>query len=142
MPALLLHRHAAALLIFFPRAAWARIIASNLSSGAADLLYRLGISGAGHAGLLQFAAFFAAEFLLEIINGSGALGLVFSAIGCRSSTRPGGLFHHLHEVEVADGIFLEALHHGFEHVEGLALILHQRIVLRITAQSDAFFEMV
>ena len=51
-------------------------------------------------------------------------------------------FDHLHQVQIPDGLFLEALHHGFEHVERLALVLHQRIVLAVAAQSDAFAQVV
>ena len=51
-------------------------------------------------------------------------------------------FDDLHEIQVANGLFLEALHHGFEHVEGLALVLHQRIVLSVAAQADAFAQVV
>ena len=49
---------------------------------------------------------------------------------------------NLHAEEEADGVFLELEHHGFEHVEGLALVGDQRILLRIAAQADAFFEVV
>ena len=48
----------------------------------------------------------------------------------------------LHAEEEADGVFLELQHHGFEHVEGLALVGHQRILLRIAAQADALLEVV
>ena len=48
----------------------------------------------------------------------------------------------LHQVEIAGGLFLEALHHGFEHVERFALVLDQRIVLAVAAQPDAFLQVV
>ena len=49
---------------------------------------------------------------------------------------------NLHAEQEADGVFLELQHHGFEHVERLALVGHQRILLRIAAQADAFFQVV
>ena len=33
-------------------------------------------------------------------------------------------------------------HHGFEHVEGFALVGHERILLRIAAQADAFLQVI
>src|SRR5881394_1328909 len=50
--------------------------------------------------------------------------------------------HHLHKVEMADRILLEALHHCFEHVEGLALVFNERVVLAITTQPDSLLEVV
>ena len=48
----------------------------------------------------------------------------------------------LHAEQVAQRVFLEALHHRLEHVEGLLLIGHQRVLLRIAAQSDAFLQVI
>ena len=48
----------------------------------------------------------------------------------------------LHAEEEADGVFLELQHHGFEHVEGFLLVGHQRILLRIAAQADAFLQVI
>ena len=48
----------------------------------------------------------------------------------------------LHPEEEADRVFLELRHHGFEHVEGFLLVGHQRILLRITAQADAFLQVI
>ncbi len=48
----------------------------------------------------------------------------------------------LHEEEEADGVFLEAVHHGFEHVEGFALVGDERVLLGVAAEADAFFKVV
>ncbi len=48
----------------------------------------------------------------------------------------------LHPEQEPDRVFLELQHHGFEHVERLALVGHQRILLRIAAQPDALFQVV
>ena len=49
---------------------------------------------------------------------------------------------NLHPEKEPDGVFLELGHHGFEHVEGFRLVGHQRVLLRIAAQADAFFQVV
>ncbi len=49
---------------------------------------------------------------------------------------------NLHPEQEPDRVLLELQHHRFEHVEGLALVLHQRILLRIAAQTDAFLQVV
>src|SRR5690242_7704002 len=47
------------------------------------------------------------------------------------------------EVEqVPDGLFLDAVHHGAEHVVALALVLDQRVALAVTAQADALAQVV
>ena len=63
---------------------------------------------------------------------------------CRGIARLGlrRTLQDLHQVQIANRLFLEALHHLFEHVEGLALVLDQRIVLPVAAQADAFFQVV
>ena len=48
----------------------------------------------------------------------------------------------MHQVEIPNRLFLKALHHGFEHVERLALVLHQRIVLPVTAKTDALLQVI
>src|SRR5262249_34386744 len=48
----------------------------------------------------------------------------------------------LHQIEIPRGVFLEALHHGFEHIEGLTLVLDERIFLAVTAKTDSLFEVV
>ena len=40
------------------------------------------------------------------------------------------------------GVLLELHHHRFEHREGLFLVRHQRVLLRISAQADALLEVV
>ena len=48
----------------------------------------------------------------------------------------------LHAEEVAGGVFLEAHHHGFEHLEGLFFVGDEGILLRVAAEADAFLEVV
>ncbi len=48
----------------------------------------------------------------------------------------------LHAEEVAGGVFLEAQHHGFEHLEGLSLVGDERVLLGVAAEADAFLEVV
>src|SRR5437868_15383478 len=50
--------------------------------------------------------------------------------------------NNLHEVQVTRGVSLEALHHAFEHVEGLTLVLNQRILLSVTAEADALLQVI
>ncbi len=42
--------------------------------------------------------------------------------------------------QLADGLFLDALVHGVEHLAAFLLVLHQRIALRHRAQADALHE--
>ncbi len=48
----------------------------------------------------------------------------------------------LHAEEVARGVFLEAHHHGLEHLEGLFLVGDEGILLGVAAEADAFLEVV
>src|SRR5207344_2042045 len=41
-----------------------------------------------------------------------------------------------------DGLFLDPLHHGAEHVVALALILDQRVALAVAAQADALAQVI
>src|SRR5438477_7030882 len=143
---------AVALFVFLAGAAWAGVVAADFFRRAADSLHRGGVTGAGQRRLLQFAALSALKGLFDLIERGGsaaaraAIATIDADLRRRWSRRHGArrrfALHHLHEVEIANGIFLEALHHGFEHVEGFALVLHQRIVLGIAAQADAFLEVV
>ena len=49
---------------------------------------------------------------------------------------------YLHQIEIPNRVFLKALHHRFEHVEGFFLVLDQRIVLAVAAQPDALFQVI
>ena len=49
---------------------------------------------------------------------------------------------NLHQEQETNRVLLKASHHGFKHVEGLFLVGHQRILLAISAQTDAFLEVV
>ena len=48
----------------------------------------------------------------------------------------------LHQEQVPHRVLLEPHHHRFEHLEGFLLVGHQRILLRIAAQPDAFLQVV
>ncbi len=48
----------------------------------------------------------------------------------------------LHAEEVADGVFLEAEHHAFEHLEGLLLVGDEGVLLGVAAKADALLEVV
>src|SRR5215469_735819 len=131
---------AAALLVLLAGAAGAGIVAADLGPAANHLLDGLAVSRPGHAGLLEFAALLALEGFLEDVYGSGDLAGRAAAIAvvsvsnrssCRAKLRIGwsgrsgwgfAAADDLHQVQIADGVFPKALHHLFEHVEGLALI--------------------
>ena len=49
---------------------------------------------------------------------------------------------NLHQEQETNRVLLKASHHGFKHVEGLFLVGHQRILLAVSAQTDAFLEVV
>src|ERR1022692_2145016 len=127
----LLRVRAAALLVFFPGAARTGIVASDLGRAADDLLHCLQIAGTRHAGLIQFAALPALEGFFDFVHGRGYLPwLAPIAISTHSWNRRtrfrtcatfAGPLQNLHQVKIADGLFLGALHHGFEHVERFAL---------------------
>src|SRR5579863_5249681 len=160
---LVLSLGAAAFFIFFPGAAGTGIVATDLSSAAHYLLDRLQIARTGHASLFQLAAFLALESFFNFVDRRGDLPRWLAAIAVAHSrngdacvgpsagntaisrsgrsafARP---LQNLHQVEIADGVLLRALHHGFEHVEGLALVLDQRVVLPVAAQTDAFLQVV
>ncbi|PSK61598.1 hypothetical protein B0E53_06501 [Micromonospora sp. MH33] len=56
--------------------------------------------------------------------------------------RRGLLDLHLQVVEEADRLLLDAVHHGGEHVEALALVLDDRVALGVRPQADALLEVV
>jgi hypothetical protein len=64
------------------------------------------------------------------------------ACGGPANPHPAAPLQNLHQVEIADRVFLEALHHRFEHLERFFLVLDQRIVLAVAAQADALFQVV
>ena len=49
---------------------------------------------------------------------------------------------NLHQEQEPNRVLLKASHHAFKHVEGFFLVGHQRILLAIAAQTDAFLEVV
>jgi hypothetical protein len=61
-----------ALFVFFARATWAWVVASDLVSGAA-LGCLLGSVASGHAGLVEFAFFLALKLGFDLIDGGGGL---------------------------------------------------------------------
>src|SRR5271166_1185645 len=143
----------AALLVLLAAAAWARIVAADFVA-ADHLLHRALVAAAGHTCLLQFAPFASLESLLHVVHrscrtvapGTGTECRHRIAIAAPGSERRLGRrvwrFDHLHQVQVADCFLLEALHHGLEHVERFALVLHQRIMLTVAAQPDALSQVV
>jgi hypothetical protein len=48
----------------------------------------------------------------------------------------------LHVEEEADRLLLDPVHHRFEQLEALALVLHERVALGHRAQADALLEVV
>src|SRR5216684_531399 len=154
----------ATFLVFLAASARARIVASNFCPRAHHLL-NLHVASTSHARLFQLLLFLALECLFDIVHGCGNLtrraSIATTTAGddCRyaglgslarrplgSATRPRSLvrwpLHDLHQVQVADRFFLKALHHLFEHVVGLALVLDQRIMLSVAAQVDALLQVV
>src|SRR5262249_34823403 len=129
----------AALLILLPAAAGTGIIPPDLVS-ADDLLHRLHLAGAGHARLLQLATLAALEGFVDVVHrgdsprrsmrrasvatrgssnarGAGstsarsAIGRTAAAVERSTVLAP---FDHLHQIQVADRLLLEALHHRLE----------------------------
>jgi len=110
---------AVAFLIFLAAAARARIVAADFLF-ADNLLGFLGGARADHLHLCLLAPF--APLVLPD-------HFLF-------------FFRRAHQEEVTEGFVLDAVHHGFKHVKGLALVLHQRIALAVAAQPDALFQVV
>src|SRR5579863_6663794 len=48
----------------------------------------------------------------------------------------------LHQIEIADGVFLEALQHRLKHLKRLFLIFNQRIVLAVSTETNTLFQVV
>src|SRR5512146_2897345 len=111
-----------ALLVLFPGAARAWIVATDFIA-ANHLLNRLLIAGSSHACLLQFAPFLALELALDLVE-RGLHTSISVTIGAISRRREASValrlfgtlahplllvcIHHLHQVEVANRLFLEA----------------------------------
>src|SRR5437016_9002117 len=133
---------AAALFVFLARSAGAGIVAADFSSAAHHLLNGLIFARSGHAGFFQFATLAALECFLQFVYGgskvarSAAVSVATGQLRLRFYGFAGS-FEDLHQVQIADRVFPATLHARFEHVEGLALVFHQRIVLAVTAQADA-----
>src|SRR6185503_19551729 len=60
--------------------------------------------------------------------------------GCNSGWFSAG--DDLHQIKISGRVLLELLHHAFEHVEGLTLVLDKRILLTVPTQTDSFLEVV
>ena len=102
-------------------------------------LARGGCSGALHRGRRQGVGLVACEFLLGLDCGGVGLG-PGKLIGGFDRCAVGA--DDLHAEEVAGGVLLEAEHHALEHLEGLALVGDEGVLLGVAAQADAFLEMV
>ena len=77
--------------------------------------------------------------LLRLGFGAGGLGCgellgCFDGLAVRADD--------LHAEEMACGVFLEAEHHGLEHVEGLFFVGDEGVLLGVAAEADAFLEVV
>src|SRR5439155_20994067 len=103
-----------AFLILLAAAAGAGIVAADLLA-ADHLLGFLRRARASHPHLLLFAPL--APLVLPV--------QLFLFVG------------GLQQEEPAQGFVFDAVHHGFKHVEGLALVLDQRVALAVPAQADA-----
>ena len=79
------------------------------------------------------------EFLLSLRAAAVSLG-VGKLLGGLDGRAVGA--DDLHAEEMAGGVFLEAHHHAFEHLEGLALVGDEGVLLRVAAEADAFLEVV
>ena len=149
-----------ALFILFAGPARARIVPSNFFLPTDDLLYWLGVSGPGHTRLFEFTALAAHEGLFQFICRRGHHARRSPPVAISRMRRRGSgfwlspnrrrrraartciwrAFQDLHQVQVANRVFLEALHHRFKHFERLFLVLDQRIVLAVPAQPDSFLQ--
>src|SRR5579863_7128072 len=127
---------AAALFVFFSGAAGTGVVASDLGCAAHYLLDRLQVARSSHASLFELAAFLALESFFDFIDRRGYLPRWLAAIAVPTHSRNGyarvrpragntavsrsgrsafaGPLQNLHQVEIADGLLLRALHHGFE----------------------------
>ncbi len=85
---------------------------------------------------------------VDVACGELLLGLSGGDVGLGVGELLGGLdggavgADDLHAEEVAGGVLLEAHHHAFEHLEGLALVGDERVLLGVAAEADAFLEVV
>ena len=157
-----------ALLVFFPRAAWTRIVAPNFRSRA----HRLWCFRLRRSCLVCHLFFLALLFALHLARKRGKRGSC-RFFNSRSRTGRGGKgtwcpwprrhrlprtsatlrrsaawsrrvsFHlHLHVVLIPHRLIIDARHHVFEKDECFLLEFHQGIFLPISAQPDAFFQMI
>src|SRR6185369_17046405 len=142
------------------------VVAPDFSRCPNHLLDLSGLSAAGHARLLQLALLLAQELFLDIIHAGLVTMLAISiASACggwlantrtisistkigtaatwsRPANRSTVSTDHLHKIQVASCVLLEALHHLFEHFERLALIFDKRIMLAVAAKTDAFAQVI
>src|SRR5882724_1892025 len=142
---------AVTLLELLAGAAGTRVVAANFGAGADDLLDgRLLGPATSHFGLLEFALFLALELVFDFVNRRGNITRAL-AVGRRKSRAIFGrrlqcstlrTLKNLHQIQIPDRVFLEALHHFFEHVERFTLIFHQRVVLSVATKADTLLKVV
>src|SRR4051812_20499154 len=120
-------RRAVALLVLFPAAAPAGIVASDLWFLALDLCRTGRAAGAGedHCGGFLFRGRHRALDTLHVF-----LPIAFA------------LHDDLRFPEVLHHAILDRLHHLLEDLERLLLVLDERIALAVAAQADAFLEVI
>src|SRR2546427_2579754 len=115
----------AALLVLLPRAAGARVVATNLAA--------VGRPRGGGAG---------ARAGRPRLDGSVAARLGRVGPGGDRGQVHGRVAHDLYLEESLDDEPLHALGHVLEQVEGLALVLRERVALPVAAQPDALLEVI
>src|SRR5258708_32541568 len=109
-----------ALLKLLPRSAGTGIIAPYLGLTPEQLLRGVAVGGGGHAGLLQLFFLATLELGFEIVHRGGGPALWGGALlGSLFGGRPrrGDAFDDLHVEQIADRVFLKALHHLFKHLK-------------------------
>src|SRR4029077_16771675 len=148
-----------ALLVFFPGAAWTRIVAADFCPGA-NWFGRFGLGGAGLILHLFFLALllafhFAREsgklrrrFICDASGGAGRGGegpgrprtsryrLPRTTTTFRRCTARSRLisFHlHLHVIEITNGFVIDARHHVFKQNKRFFLEFDERILLSVPA---------
>src|SRR5690606_4588236 len=121
---------AVAMLELAARAAWTGFVPAHLAPFAHEGFRRfpslLGVtSGGTRVGVLE----------LHLARGRPLAAFLFHA-------RDFFLGAHLHARDDGDGLALDALKHHEEHLEGFALVLLLRVLLRVAAQVDALAQVI
>src|SRR5205085_12524090 len=122
-----------ALLVLLAGAAVARIIWADLFTGTPHLHNRFFERSTRHAGLFEFTLLLALELLLHLVDcglARTARAVAGTTAGCRLDRGRLSFFFrtaaadHLHEIEITNGLFLEALEHRLKHLKAFALVFN------------------